>query len=145
MNTLLKCVMSNDPVINWTTKMLQIKWMKVLSEGHKNHFEDQCLIKLQWTFLIFHSLFDSVSWWCHQNYVNQITSNDRTLWILDLPIFNVFVWLCWLWIFPWIKLFWYSCFIWDRLERLSWFRQCVFVRGYLSLTGKDTLLKCIFV
>ena len=34
-----------------------------------------------------------MSWWCHQKYVNQITSNCLTLWILDLPIFNVFVWI----------------------------------------------------
>ena len=92
MNTVLKCVMSNAPIINWT-KMHQIKCMKVLSEGHKNHFKDQCLINLQWTFLIFPSFFDSGSWWCHQKYVNQITSNCLTLWILDLAIFNVFVWI----------------------------------------------------
>ena len=92
MNTVVKCVMSNAPITNWT-KMLQIKCMKVLSQGHKNHFKDQCLINLQWTFLIFPSFFDSVSWWCHQKYVNQITSNCLTLWILDLAIFNVFVWI----------------------------------------------------
>ena len=66
---------------------------QVLSEGHKNHFRDQCLIKLQWTFLIFPSFFDSVKWCCYQKYLNQITSSHTTLWILDLPIFNVFVWI----------------------------------------------------
>ena len=30
---------------------------------------------------------------------------------------------CWLWIFPWIKHFRYSCSIWDKLERLNWFKQ----------------------
>ena len=66
---------------------------QVLSEGHKNHFRDQCLINLQWTFLIFPSFFDSVKWWCYEKYLNQITSSHTTLWILDLPIFNVFVWI----------------------------------------------------
>ena len=40
---------------------------------------------------IFLLIFDSVKWWCYQNHVNQVTSNHTTLWILDLPIFNVFV------------------------------------------------------
>ena len=26
-------------------------------------------------------------------------------------------------IFSWIKLFWYSCFMWNKLGRLSWFQQ----------------------
>ena len=30
---------------------------------------------------------------------------------------------CWLWILPWIKLFWYACCIRDRLERLNWLKQ----------------------
>ena len=66
---------------------------QVLSEGHKNHFREQCLINLQWTFLIFLSFFNSVKWWCYQKYLNQITLIHTTLWILDLPIFNVFVWI----------------------------------------------------
>ena len=41
---------------------------------------------------IFLLIFDSVKWWCYQKYVNQVTSNHTTLWILNLPIFNVFVW-----------------------------------------------------
>ena len=30
---------------------------------------------------------------------------------------------CWLWIFSWIKLLWYYCSIWDKLERLDWLKQ----------------------
>ena len=30
---------------------------------------------------------------------------------------------CWIWIFPWTKLSWYSCSIWDKAEWLNWFWQ----------------------
>ena len=40
--------------------------------------------------------FPSYFWFsemvCYQKYVNQVMSNHTTLWILDLPVFNVFVW-----------------------------------------------------
>ena len=28
-----------------------------------------------------------------------------------------------MWIFPWIKFFWHSCSMWDKLHRLNWFWQ----------------------
>ena len=31
--------------------------------------------------------------------------------------------LCWKWIFPWIKLSWHSCSIWEKLELFNWFWQ----------------------
>ena len=30
---------------------------------------------------------------------------------------------CWIWIFPWTKLSWYSCSIWDKAEWFNWFWQ----------------------
>ena len=30
---------------------------------------------------------------------------------------------CWLWIFPWIKLYWHCCSMWDKLGWLNWFSQ----------------------
>ena len=30
---------------------------------------------------------------------------------------------CWMWIFPWIKLSWHSCSLWDKLGWLNWFWQ----------------------
>ena len=30
---------------------------------------------------------------------------------------------CWLWIFPWIKLSWHSCSVWDKPGWLNWFWQ----------------------
>ena len=37
---------------------------------------------------------------------------------------------CWLWIFPWIKLSWHSCSVWDTPAWLKWFLQ--FLCGRLS-------------
>ena len=31
--------------------------------------------------------------------------------------------LCWLWVFPWIKLSWHSCSMWDKPGWLNWFWQ----------------------
>ena len=28
----------------------------------------------------------------------------------------------WLWIYSWIKLWWYSCFMWDKIGRPNWFQ-----------------------
>ena len=33
---------------------------------------------------------------------------------------------CWMWIFPWTKLSWYSCPEWDELGWFSWFWQFLF-------------------
>ena len=33
---------------------------------------------------------------------------------------------CWMWIFPWIRLSWHSCSMWDNLEWLNWFWQFLF-------------------
>ena len=30
---------------------------------------------------------------------------------------------CWMWIFPWIKLSWHSCSVWDKPGWLNWFWQ----------------------
>ena len=30
---------------------------------------------------------------------------------------------CWMWIFPWIKLSWHSCSMWDKLGWFNWFCQ----------------------
>ena len=43
---------------------------------------------------------------------------------------------CWLGIFPWIKLSWHSCYIWDKLGLLNWFWR-FFCEG-LSLIRKDS-------
>ena len=32
---------------------------------------------------------------------------------------------CWMWIFPWIRLSWHSCSMWDKLGWLNWFWQCL--------------------
>ena len=39
-----------------------------------------------------------------------------------------------MWIFSWMKLSWYSCSMWDKLEWLHWL--CFSVRGYLPLIQK---------
>ena len=43
---------------------------------------------------------------------------------------EVFVWISWMWIFPWIKLSWDSCSIWGKLGLIHWSWQ--FVREDLS-------------
>ena len=38
-------------------------------------------------------------------------------------------------VFPWVKLFWHSCSLWDRLGWLNWFRQ-FFCEGLSSISLK---------
>ena len=38
-------------------------------------------------------------------------------------IFSTSFQFCWVWIFPWIKLSWHSCSMWDKLGWLNWFWQ----------------------
>ena len=42
---------------------------------------------------------------------------------------------CWMWIFPWIKLSWHSCSMWDKLSWLNWFRQFL-CEGLSSFNSK---------
>ena len=42
-----------------------------------------------------------------------------------------------MWIFPWIKLSWHSCSMWDKLGWLNWFWQ--FLCDGLSLIQKDSV------
>ena len=44
---------------------------------------------------------------------------------------------CWMEIFPWIKLSWHSCSMWDKLGWLNWFWQ--FLCDGLSLIRKDSI------
>ena len=43
--------------------------------------------------------------------------------------------LCRMWIFPWIKLFWHSCSIWDKLAWHNWFWQ-ILCEGLSSFNPK---------
>ena len=43
-----------------------------------------------------------------------------------------------MWIFPWIRLSWHSCCIWDKLRWLNWSSNFS-VRGYLLLIRKDSM------
>ena len=45
---------------------------------------------------------------------------------------------CWLWIFSWIKLSWYSCSVWDKLGWLNWFWQFLY-EGLSSQIQKDSV------
>ena len=45
---------------------------------------------------------------------------------------------CWLWIVPWIKLWWHSCSMWDKPGWLNFDSGNFFVRGYLPLIQKDS-------
>ena len=47
---------------------------------------------------------------------------------LKLSFTNISFEFCWLWIFPWIKLSWHSCSMWDKLGWLNWFWQFLFER-----------------
>ena len=47
------------------------------------------------------------------------------------PLFK----FCWLWIFPWIKLSWHSCCVWDKLGWLNWFWQFL-CKGLFSFNPK---------
>ena len=42
---------------------------------------------------------------------------------------------CWFWIFPWIKLYWRSCSMWDKPGWLNWFRQHLSEVIFLNLKG----------
>ena len=50
------------------------------------------------------------------------------------PLFE----FCWLWIVPWIKLWWHSCSMWDKPGWLNFDSGNFFVRGYLPLIQKDS-------
>ena len=75
-------------------------------------------------------------WPYYQRHVNQI------IWIVQLsktllyeysrPSFE----FCWFRIFPWIKLSWNSCSVWDKLRWLNWFWQ--FLRERFLLIEKDS-------
>ena len=57
-----------------------------------------------------------------QKHIHLITLNHKTLWNLALPIFKISVWISLdKWIFSWIKLPWYFCFIRGKLWWLTWF------------------------
>ena len=56
---------------------------------------------------------------------NSLKHSFTNIWTLRIFEF------CWLWIFPWIKLFWRSCSMWDKPGNF-------FVRGYLPLIRKDS-------
>ena len=90
-----------------------------LSEGLKNYFRDWCLMNSQPTFFIFNLFKLNELWPYYQKHVNQIILNHTTLWSLALQTFE-------LWIFPWIKLSWHSCSVWDKPGWLKWFWQFLF-------------------
>ena len=59
---------------------------------------------------------------------------------------------CWIWIFSWIKLSWYSCSMWDKLGWLNWFWQFLcdglpsfnpkrFYYSYYSYLARDLFLE----
>ena len=66
---------------------------------------------------------------------------------LNLRFINIqfFFEFCWLWIFSWIKLLWYYCSIWDKLERFDWLKQyhgevvnwLYFVQFFISFPSVD--------
>ena len=59
-----------------------------------------------------------MKWPYYQKFVNHTNS-----WNLALPIFEVFVQILWMWVFPSIKLSWNSCSMRDKPGRLNWFWQ----------------------
>ena len=87
----------------------------VLSEGHKNYLKDCCLINSQSTFLFLIYFWLSAmaisSKRCKPDNFESYNSLN-----LILPMFEVFVQICWLWIFHWLKLFRHSCSMWDKIE-----------------------------
>ena len=98
----------------------------VLSEHHKNNFR----IGVPWTqdlLLCFSPIFNSMNYGLIKKDVNQITLNCTILQNLVLQIFKAFSHsfcsFCWIWIFLWIKLWRYSCSMWDKLGWFSWFWQ----------------------
>ena len=64
---------------------------------------------------------------------------------LNLRFINIqfFFEFCWLWIFSWIKLLWYYCSVWDKLERFDWLKQyhgeVVYVREGLAFAWDSPL------
>ena len=62
---------------------------------------------------------------------------------LSWRIFEAFVPICWMWIFPWIKFSWHSGSVWHELGWFNWFWQFS-VRGYLPLIRKDSVFYFFF-
>ena len=62
-------------------------------------------------------------WRYYQKHVNQTILNRTTLWNLALQIFEAFVRILLIQVWPWIKLSWYSCSVWDKPGWLDWFWQ----------------------
>ena len=64
--------------------------------------------------------------------------NHTSLQNLALQIFEAFIQIFWMWIFPWIKLSWHSCPCETNLNDL------IDSRGYLRLIRKDSVTCMVY-
>ena len=95
-------------------------------------FKDWCFMNSQPTFLFFNLFLTQLimvilSKGCKQDNFEPHNSVKKYL----RPSFQ----FCSLWIFPWIKLFWNSCSMWDKLGWLNWFWQFL-CKGLSSFNPK---------
>ena len=79
----------------------------------------------------------------YQKKINQIILNCASLWSLALRIFEAFIRICWLWIFPSIKLSWHSSSVWNKPGSLNWFWQFLCEVIFLY-SERILLLICMF-
>ena len=71
--------------------------------------------------------------------LNQVILNKTTLLNLAYEHSRTSFEFCWMWIFPWIKLSWYSCSVRQTNLDDSIDSSNFFVTGYLPLIRKDSI------